>query len=313
MLLNLPDQRCRRPHVPQYACAVDCAPKIDQRQKVQVMYFLQRFGIYLLAFVASATCLIAQEDMPPGGRGGRGNTRDFLGLGAAPDAAAANRGEKLYAPNCAFCHGEKARGAEGPNLVRSPLVLHDEKGELIGAAVSKGFPDKGMPAFSNFTEAQISDIAQYLHMQVELVANRGIYKRLNVVTGDAKAGEVYFNGAGGCNACHSVTGDLAHIGSRYEPEQLQTRFVWPAGRGGGGGRGQKLTVTLASGESISGTLKAMDDVNLSMYDASGRYRSWPRNGLKIEMEDRLAAHRKLLAKYTDADMHNLTAYLTGLK
>src|SRR6266566_2783451 len=85
-----------------------------------------------------------QEDMPAagraGGRGGRGfgNIREFLGLGPAPDAAAAARGEKLYAPNCAFCHGEKARGAAGPNLVRSEVVLHDEKGELIGPAVSKG-------------------------------------------------------------------------------------------------------------------------------------------------------------------------------
>jgi cytochrome c oxidase cbb3-type subunit III len=278
------------------------------------MYLLQRFGIYALTFAASASFLIAQEDLPPAGRGGgRGNTRDFLGLGPAPDAAAASRGEKLYAPNCAFCHGEKARGAEGPNLVRSPLVLHDEKGELIGGAVSKGFPDKGMPAFSNFTEAQLSDIAQYLHMQVELVANRGIYKRLNVVTGDANAGEAYFNGPGGCAACHSATGDLAHIGSKYEAEALQNRFVWPAGRGGAGGRGQKLTVTLPSGETIAGTLKVMDDVNLSMYDASGRYRSWPREGLKVVMEDRLAGHRKLLDKYTDADMHNLTAYLTRLK
>src|SRR5712671_2549245 len=243
-----------------------------------------------LILAAAALQLYAQEDIPAGGRagrgGGRGGTREFLGLGPAPDATAAARGEKLYAPNCGFCHGEKARGAEGPNLVRSALVLHDEKGELIGAALLKGFPDKGMPAFSNFSEGQLYDIAQFLHMQVELVANRGLYKRLDVVTGDAKAGEAYFNGAGGCKSCHSVTGDLAHIAARYQPDQLQTRFVWPgAGGFGGGGRGaaraQKVTVTLGSGQSISGTLKQMDDVNISMYDASGTYRSWPREGLKV--------------------------------
>ncbi|MGA7236347.1 MAG: c-type cytochrome [Bryobacteraceae bacterium] len=278
------------------------------------MYLLSRFSIFVLLLTAAVSGLTAQEDLPPAGRGGRGggNTREFLGLGPPPDAAAASRGEKLYTPNCGFCHGEKARGAEGPNLVRSPLVLHDEKGELIGATVTKGFPDKGMPAFPNFTEGQLFDIAQYLHMQVELVANRGIYKRLNVVTGDPKAGEAYFNGAGGCTACHSVTGDLAHIGSKYQAEQLQNRFIWPGGRGGGGAA-QKLTVTLPSGESITGTLKAMDDVNLSMYDGAGNYRSWQREGLKVQMEDHLVGHRKLLSKYTDADMHNLTAYLTGLK
>jgi cytochrome c oxidase cbb3-type subunit 3 len=276
------------------------------------MYRLPRFCVYVL-LLTPALPLSAQDDIPPAGRGGRGggNTREFLGLGPAPDAAAAARGEKLYTPNCGFCHGEKARGAGGPNLVRSAVVLHDEKGELIGPFVAKGFPDKGMPAFPSFAEGQLYDIAQYLHLQVELVANRGTYKRLNVVTGDAKAGEAYFNEAGGCKACHSVTGDLAHVGSRYQPDQLQTRFVWPGGRGGA--RGQKITVTLPSGESITGTLKAQDDVNVSIYDAAGNYRSWPREGLKIDMDDRLLGHRRLLEKYTDADMHNLTAYLAGLK
>src|ERR1022692_3636679 len=136
--------------------------------------------IFAVILLAAGLSLRAQEEIPAGpagragGRGGRaggGNTREFLGLGAAPDAAAAARGEKLYAPNCAFCHGEKARGGEGPNLVRSEVVLHDEKGELVGAAVTKGFPDKGMPAFPNFAEGQLSDLAQFLHLQVEMVAN----------------------------------------------------------------------------------------------------------------------------------------------
>ena len=252
-----------------------------------------------------------------GGRGGRGSTRDFLGLGPAPDAAAAARGEKLYGPNCAFCHGEKARGAEGPNLIRSPLVLDDEKGESIGPFLRKGRPSQGMPAFPNFSDAEMNDIAQYLHMQVELVANRGLYKRLNVVTGNAAAGEAYFKQA--CANCHSATGDLAHIGSRYQPDQLQTRFVWPGGggfgggRGGGGGRAQKITVTLANGQAVEGTLKQIDDFNVSIHDAAGNFRSWPRAQVKVTIPDPLAGHRALLEKYTDQDMHNLTAYLVTLK
>lgn len=273
-----------------------------------------RFELGLCLLALAVFSVHAQEDMPPagrGGRGGRGNTREFLGLGAPPDTAAAARGEKLFAPNCGFCHGEKARGGSGPNLIRSPLVLHDEKGETIGPAVAKGFPDKGMPPFPNFTAAELADIAQYLHLQVELVANRGTYKRLNVVTGNAAAGQAYFNGAGACNACHSPTGDLAHIGSRYEPDQLQNRFIWPAG--GRGGARQKVTVTLPDGKTITGSVRRMDDFDISITDASGAYRSWPRDRVKVELEDRLAAHRKLLEKYTDADMHNLTAYLVTLK
>lgn len=288
-------------------------------------------SIRLLAcLLAAAALLLAQDDIPPaagrgapgrggaGGRGGgRGGTREFLGLGPAPDAAASARGEKLYAPNCGFCHGDKARGASGPNLVRSQIVLDDEKGELIGPVISQGRPDKGMPAFASFTKDELYDIGQFLHMQVELVANRGLYKRLNVVTGDAKAGEAYFNGSGGCKNCHSPTGDLAKIGARYPPEQLQTRFIWPGGGGGGrGGRGgnaQKVTVTLPSGETIAGTVRRLDDFDISVYDSKGNYHSWPRDAVKVQLEDNMGGHRALLAKYTDRDMHNLTAYLVTLK
>src|SRR5579863_2712208 len=125
------------------------------------MYRSKQACLFALLLALTALPVAAQEEIPVGagrgGRGGRGNTREFLGLGAEPDAAAAARGEKLYAPNCAFCHGEKARGAGGPNLVRSELVLHDEKGELIGPVVNKGFPDKGMPAFPALTSEQLYD------------------------------------------------------------------------------------------------------------------------------------------------------------
>src|SRR6185436_19495563 len=84
--------------------------------------------------------------------------------------------------------------------------------------------------------SQITEIAEYLHLLVERAANRGLYSSLysnDVLTGDAKAGETYFNGAGGCRACHSPTGDLAHVGSKYAGITLQNRWLWPsAGRGG---------------------------------------------------------------------------------
>jgi hypothetical protein len=199
--------------------------------------------------------------------------------------------------------------------VRSPLVLHDEKGELLAPVLVKGRVDKGMPAFPSLTEAQVYDIAQFLHLQIELAANRGTYKRLNVVTGDAGKGETYFNSTGRCNTCHSITGDLAHIASRYPADQLQTKFLWPDAGGGfdDSARAKKVTITLPSGASVSGTLKSLDDFQVALYDAAGDYHSWSRDKVKVEVEDRLAAHRQLLDKYTDTDMHNLLAYLVTLK
>ena len=90
--------------------------------------------------------LFAQEQAPAPKRSvERG--RDFLGLAAPADPEAAARGQKVYAQACAFCHGPNATGAEGPDLLRSALVLHDDKGETVGPFLRKGRPDKGMPPF----------------------------------------------------------------------------------------------------------------------------------------------------------------------
>jgi cytochrome c oxidase cbb3-type subunit 3 len=283
-----------------------------------------------LAVSVMALNLRAQEDAPPaagrgqggrgGGRGGRGGggrtggTREFLGLGPAPDAAAAKKGEPLYKQNCSTCHGENARGAQGPNLVRSVIVLHDEKGEEIGPVIKNGRPQGGMPGFPALSQEDLFNIAQYLHLQVELAANRGTYGATygalrNEVSGDARKGEEFFTGAGGCTKCHSVTGDLAKIGAKFaQASALQSRFLWPDTPGP-----IKVKVTLASGESINGTVRIMNDFNISITDAAGGYRQWPRDQVKVEIEDRLSGHRALLPKYTDADIHNLTAYLVTLK
>jgi small nuclear ribonucleoprotein (snRNP)-like protein len=198
-------------------------------------------------------------------------------------------------------------------------VLRDEKGELIVPVIHNGRADKGMPAFASFSDAQLHDLAEFLHLQVELVANRGTYQVQSAIRGDAKAGAAYFNGPGRCNTCHSVTGDLAHIGSKFEAPDLQQTFLYPAsgkfGFGGSNGAGsQKATVTLASGESVSGTLRALDDFNVILLDAQGRVQSFALgNGIRVQLEDNLVAHRQLLDQYTDDDMHNLTAYLGTLK
>jgi len=233
--------------------------------------------------------------------------REFLGLAPPPDPAAAERGAKLFQQNCAFCHGANATGAEGPDLVRSRVVLHDEKGEEIGPVVSKGRPDRGMPAFPSFTQEQISDIAAFLHARVEAAANRYGYKILNVVTGDPRKGQAFFDQH--CTSCHSSSGDLKGIAGKFDAPDLQAQFLYPSNPKAA----TTVTVTLPSGEQINGKLKRIDDFEISMWDESGQYHSWPREAAKIEIHDPLIGHRELLALYTNADMHNVLAYLEELK
>jgi cytochrome c oxidase cbb3-type subunit 3 len=269
-------------------------------------------------FAAGLSAAWGQE--PSGRRGGRGNgggseaTRVFLGLGPAPDEAAAKKGEPLFTQYCAGCHGDKGRGAQAPSLVRSVLVLHDEKGKEIGPVIRNGRPQAGMPAFPNFTADDLYNLSEYLHWQVELAANRGTYSTTysalrNQVTGDAKKGEEFFNGAGGCKNCHSPTGDLAHIGTKFpQPAAMRSRFLWPARQGP-----VTAKVTLPSGQVVSGRIQHMTDFEVLLTDGSGKVHYWPRADVRVEIEDHLEGHRALLPKYSDDDIHNLTAYLETLK
>ncbi len=240
-------------------------------------------------------------------------TREFLGLGRRPDKTLAAEGAKLFGPSCGFCHGADARGASAPDLLRSAVILDDNQGELIGPTVHNGRPAKGMPAFASFSNDDLRNIAEFLHLQVELAANRGTYKPINIVTGNAKAGEAYFNGTGKCNTCHSPTGDLAHIGANMEPAELQQTFLYPDAHKR---TPSNVTVTLRDGKQLTGTIKRLDDFYVSFNDAEGNYHSIAlEKGIevRIEKEEKLLFHRQMLDQYTNQQMHDLTAYLVTLK
>jgi cytochrome c oxidase cbb3-type subunit 3 len=297
--------------------------------------------LFSLPFVPAAVYLAAQEPAAGGvgtARGGANASANAAAASAATAAAivgskeepaAVERGGKLYVANCGGCHGATGRGGAGaPDLVRSVLVLDDEKGILISPVLRSGRPDQGMPK-PDLSEAQIADIVAWLHVQTYAAGHRGTYAFLDVVTGDPKKGESYFNSTGTCKSCHSATGDLKGIASRYDAFALQSRWLQP--RGGRGGRGGAasargaitVTVTLPSGKSFSGPLERIDDFNISMRDSSGEFHSFDRTvardgardgaAPKVEVHDPLKAHLDLLGKYTDADIHNVTAYLVTLK
>ena len=236
------------------------------------------------------------------------------------DEAAANRGRKVYAAECITCHGTHARGGDnGADLVRSEIVLHDRYGSTIGPFLRKGHPTQTTPA-ARLTDAQITDLSHTLHQEVYNTL-RAALEVQDLLTGNAAAGKAYFNGEGKCAACHSPTGDLAHIASRLEPVAIQQQFLFPGTARGGRGRGAApmrtpvtVTVTPAGGTSITGTLVHLDDFNVALRDSSGEYRSFERTpALKVAKHDPAEAHHDLLDRYTDRNIHDMVAYLETLK
>lgn len=236
------------------------------------------------------------------------------------DPAAIARGRQIFSVNCGFCHGSDARGGEGgPNLLRSPIVLNDQKGEVVAAVVLNGRVEKGMPKF-DLTMQSVADIAAYLH-GIKLGGNESAgFNPKSVLVGNAAAGKVYFNGAGHCSACHSIKKDLAGIGSKYDPKTLQDTIF------NGGGTGmlgiplptappRTVSVTMPAGELIKGRLVSIDDFIVVLTDADGKRRTFRRDGdsPRVEVSNPLQAHLDKVRSWEDQDLHNLTAYLVTLQ
>src|SRR5688500_3140504 len=117
------------------------------------------------------------------------------------DPAVVERGRGIYASTCAPCHGLDARGGQlgGPNLLRSQLVLNDKNGELISPVVKNGRPGNGGPAMPPMAlpDADIVAAATFIHSLQAKIGGQGDPPPgeevpLNILVGNAKAGESYF-------------------------------------------------------------------------------------------------------------------------
>ena len=299
-----------------------------------------RKGVPIAACILSAAMAAAaqaspqappQAPPPTGQRQGGPAGRGAGGLGAGPsdlpavDPAAVDRGKRTWAAECISCHGTQARGTDnGPNLVRSVIVLRDRYGSHIGPFLKKGHKLQSGASGASLTDAQMQDLAHFLRQRVnDGLRGSPIFQAQNVLTGDPAAGAAYFNGEGKCSTCHSPTGNLAGIGTKYEPVDLQQRFLFPGGGRGGRGRGAsaapnpnapRVTVTPPNGPAVSGVLIQMDDFHVSLRGADGAPQTFRRvPGTKVERQDPLAFHVQLLDRITDKNMHDIVAYLETLK
>jgi mono/diheme cytochrome c family protein len=243
-------------------------------------------------------------------------------------ADAIERGTGAYNTTCGYCHGDRAKGGNaGPDLITSDVSLHDEDGVGLGEYLKGAVHQRAVKL--DLQQPAVYDIASYIHSRIIYAATtRGdVSPEAVLKAGDAKAGEAYFNGAGGCAKCHSVTGNLKGIGGKYDAVTLQDRIVNPRNGGGRGGRGGfgapaapdpnaiTATVTLPGGKTVTGIPLRITDFDVTLRLDDGSTQTWARdNGVpKVERHDPLQAHVDIMTKLKDKDMHDVTAYLATIK
>jgi mono/diheme cytochrome c family protein len=242
------------------------------------------------------------------------------------DPAEVDKARAIWSAECVTCHGATARGGEGgPNLIRSPLVLHDRYGSGLGPFLKEGHPMQSGKPSTSLTQEQIVQLSHFLRQRVmDTLRSSPLFDVQNVLTGDPKAGAAYFNGEGKCTGCHSTTGDLAGIGTRLTPVNIQQRFIFPFGGGRGrGGRGAAppsprtaitITVTPPGQPAVTGVRLEEDDFYVTLREPSGAVRTLKRTpGTTVTTTNPLQFHIDLLERITDKQMHDVVAYLETLK
>lgn len=214
----------------------------------------------------------------------------------------------------------------GPNLLRSPVVLMDQRGELILPIVRGERKERGMPPLP-LQDDEVRAVAEFMHDVLSLARGQGAPPESDVpppnpIVGSAEAGQQYFGA--NCAACHSPTGDLNGIATTV-PEGKELQNFWVTGgasagrRGGPGGAAGSKTVTavvtLSTGEKVEGPILRIDNFLITLRLADGSQRSIRRDGdrPRVEIKDPLAPHKAMLATLTDKDMRDVTAYLATLK
>lgn len=318
-------------------------------------------GAVAVVFVTGVV-VYGQQQPPAGGRGGGRGGRGGAAAGApaAPavpalpqvsrtppvDAAASAAGKALWTTHCITCHGTNARGTEtGPNLVRSETINYDRAtperpgtGQVLGPFLKKGHQTQSGKASASFTDEEVMQLAQFLSERVnETMRGSPTYIVLNenVLTGDPKAGEAFFKGAGGCTKCHNdKERNLAGIGTRItSAQQLQARVLYPGPAGGGrGGRGRGAaaptpaapatpnplapvtTIAMPGQSPMNVTVVEEDSFLITFVDPSGAMRTVRKGpNVKITVTNPMQWHLDFADRLEDKQMHDLTAYLWSLK
>jgi cytochrome c oxidase cbb3-type subunit 3 len=221
-----------------------------------------------------------------------------------------DQGAQLYASNCAYCHGADGRGGRGPAIATMPKVIALSNQDLIGI-VHKGEADQGMPGFPDLGDQGIQAVVQYLRTlqgATEAVPPAKL-------TGDPNAGRQLFFGKGQCSTCHMILGKggfmapelTAYARNRSADEILQAIVnpdadLEPTSR--------VAEVRTRAGQSLTGVVRAEDNMNITLQTEDGQYHFLSRSSLAtVNYTDHSLMPRDYGTRLTSRELDDLVAFL----
>lgn len=230
---------------------------------------------------------------------------------AAQDYAPADvaQGSRLYAAQCATCHGANGDAIAGVDL-RSGKFRHATSDQDLTRVITTGIPDTGMLAFRLDASEQVAIVAYLRNMKA--------FDAGSAKMGDASRGRAVFDRKGGCRKCHRIGGegarvapDLSDIGAIRSAGSLQRSLVDPTSQMMPINRPVRLVTR--DGTVINGRRLNEDTYTVQVIDDRERLLSLTKTDLReftILKASPMPSYKDTL---TADELADLVAYLISLK
>jgi cytochrome c oxidase cbb3-type subunit 3 len=218
-------------------------------------------------------------------------------------------GSRLYAGQCALCHGPSGDLVANVNLRRGQFrrAVSDED---IARIIVTGIPAAGMPGF-RLQPSEVDGLVAFIRAGFDVSGTA-------VKVGHVGRGQALFEGKGQCTTCHRVNGkgprvapDLSDIGAIRTPAALQRSLLDPTSAMVPINR--PVRVVTRDGRTIRGRRLNEDTFTVQLIDEQERLVSLVKADLA---EYELAATSPMPSvahTFTADEQADLLAYLLSLK
>jgi putative heme-binding domain-containing protein len=218
-------------------------------------------------------------------------------------------GSRLFAAQCATCHGPAGDAVAGVDLRNGPLRRAASDADL-SRLIASGIPGTAMPP-QKFSAPELVALVAYIR-------NMRDFDSRAVSLGDANRGKALFAGKAGCLTCHRVAGngrrtgpDLTAIGNLRSAGVLErsllepTETMLPFNR--------SVRAVTRDGRIINGRRLNEDTYTVQLIDDQERLLSLDKGDLREYTVLKTSAMSSYRDKLSRQELADLLAYLVTLK
>jgi len=227
---------------------------------------------------------------------------------------------RMFATDCAACHGVRGEGGLGPPLA-VPRLVRSPDDAALAKVIQHGIEGTEMPA-ARRTPTEIALLVSWL---------RQLGRRpREALAGDARRGEALYFGKGACQTCHLLRGrggalgpDLSDVGLRRGASYLRLSLVQPEAAVPRAFSPYRADVSLAqnflqvrvvtrAGVALTGVRLNEDTFSIQLRDAANQIHSFWKSELRELHKDwGRSPMPSYEAAFAPAELDDLVAFLAA--